>query len=284
MNNKLNENTIVDLHMHSTASDGSFTPERLVDEVKRAGVGLFALTDHDTSENVMKVEALALKAGIAYIPGVEISSTLEGEMFHILCYGADFQNERLRKILKENRDKLIEKDDESIRLLIEAGFNIDYNHYLAYSYDFSRGGWKSLNYLIDLGLCKDVSDFFGNLFSGERTVPYPEFENPKNIVEAVKAAGGTAILAHPFYDVGTKIVRDTFEKFKDIGIEGVECYHPNHSEEATLFSLKWCEENNMIITAGSDCHGEFILSRKIGIPKLRINELNLGKLESYVIL
>jgi len=281
---KLNGDTVVDLHMHSTASDGTYTPERLVEEVKKAGVGLFALTDHDTSENVKEVQELALKSGIAFIPGIEISSTLEGKMFHVLCYGANLEDKRLKKILKENTDRLNEKDDESIRLLIKEGININYEHYLGYEFDVSRGGWKTLNYLIDLGLCKDVSDFFGRLFAGERRVPYPEFESPKNIVEAVNAAGGTAILAHPFYDVGTKLVIDTFEKFKKIGIEGVECYHPNHTLEATEFCLKWCKENNMLITAGSDCHGDFILSRRIGTPKLHIEELNLGKLEKYVIL
>jgi len=281
---KLRGEMIVDLHMHSTASDGSYTPKMLIEEVKKAGVELFALTDHDTSENVEEVKTLAVQEGIAFIPGVEISTTLENKMFHVLAYGFDLNDENLQKILKTNREKLIKKDDESIKMLIEEGYELEFEEYLRYEYDPARGGWKTLNFLIDKGIVKDVSDFFGRLFSGDRKVPYPEFENPKKIIEAVKAAKGTAVLAHPFYDVGTKLVEDTFEKFKAMGIEGVECYHPNHSKEATEFSLNWCRKNNMIITAGSDCHGDFIVTRKIGTPRVALKELNLSYLERHVIL
>ncbi|MFD3158426.1 PHP domain-containing protein [Haloimpatiens sp. FM7330] len=279
---ELEKDMIVDLHIHTMASDGTWTPEQIVLEAIDKGVKLISITDHDETSNLKEAENQAKRYDIKFIKGVEISSTYNGELFHILGYGIDEQNIKLRDILKGNRKLLEDKDDNSIKALRERGYNIDFNEYVSYKHNPSRGGWKALNFLIDKNICKDVGDFFANLFVGENSLAFPQFPHPKEIVEIVKQAGGVPILAHPYYVHTEEKVEDRLSTFFDMGIEGFECYHPNHSQQITKECIEWCKRNNAIITAGSDCHGDFIKTRSVGKPRVCMEQLNLGKLVQFI--
>lgn len=279
----IKKNSKVDMHIHSSASDGTWSPEKILYEVKRANVNLFSLTDHDSIKNVEKMKKLIFSEQLKFIPGIEISSTHDGDLYHILAYGTDNSNEKLKDILDKNTLLLEEKDDKAIEYLIKDGYDINFDEYANYKHISERGGWKALNFLIDKGYCKDVSDYFTRLFAGKRDVQFPIFEETKKVISVIKKAGGVAILAHPYYvDIDTPVEK-RLGTLRDIGIEGVECYHPNHSKEKTISCVKWCKDNDLIITAGSDCHGEFIQKRKIGMMNVTIEDINLKYLEHYII-
>lgn len=279
----MKRNLKADLHMHSTASDGSYTPKELVAMIYRAQVELFALTDHDSTKNLKAMAEEASKLEINFLPGVEISSTFKGNLFHILAYGIDIENEELQKLLSSNSSLMEKKDDDSIRLLIKEGFTIDYEDYKAYEHIPSRGGWKTLNYLIDKGLCTDVGDFFGRIFNKGRVVPFPEFSHPSKVIEVVRRAGGAAILAHPVYDKVIDNLEENLEHFNDFGIAGIECYHPHHNEEAVKRCLSYAKANKLMITGGSDFHGVLIPSRKIGYPIIYTDALKIEGLEDRIL-
>jgi predicted metal-dependent phosphoesterase TrpH len=274
----MDKDTRVDLHIHTTASDGTWTPAETVAAVRAASVGLFAVTDHDTAANVAATGRLAAEAGLGFLPGVEISVTLAGHLFHILGYGIDPEGGALRRILAANTALMEEVDHDSIRKLAAAGFPIAYDEFCAYDHDPGRGGWKSLSYLIDKGLCTGVGDFFAELFNAKRGIVFPEFPHPAAAIAAIKEAGGVPVLAHPGSEFHGPALEETLDMFAAQDIEGVECFHLCHDAVTTKRAVEWCDRHKLLITGGSDCHGGFVPSRRLGVPEITLGQLRLGKL------
>jgi len=175
-----------DLHMHTRASDGTLTPKELLKEIVEKDIKLFSVTDHDSIGSLEEMQDLTEGMDIKFIPGVEVSSIINGEQFHILAYNFDKNNKELMSLIENNDRLLQEKDDNSIKQLIDAGYDIDFEDYLAYEHDPSKGGWKTLNFLIDRGICKNIDEFFNKIFVGERALKYPDFPHPKEVIETYK--------------------------------------------------------------------------------------------------
>lgn len=268
----------VDLHIHTTASDGTWSPEQLVEKVKQAGIGLFSVADHDTVINLDATAKLAAAEGIIFLPGVEICSTLSNQSFHILGYGIDSQNTSLQKLLAHNTELMEEADHESIRKLIADGLPINYEEYCNYRHNACRGGWKSLNFLIDQGLCSDINDFFANMFTEDRGIVFPDFPPPCEAINAIKRAGGIPVLAHPGSVFHGSSLEDTLDFFANEDIQGVECYHPCHDPATAKRAADWCDRRGLLITGGSDCHGDFVKNRCLGNPEIYLSQLRLGRL------
>lgn len=268
----------VDLHIHTTASDGTWDAAQLVQKVKQAGIGLFSIADHDTVINLEAAAHLAAAEDIAFLPGVEICSTLNNQSFHILGYNIEAANPSLQKLLAYNTELMEETDHNSIRKLAAGGFPISYEEYCEYRHDPRRGGWKSLNFLIDKGLCSDINDFFANLFTKERGIVFPEFPPPCEAIAAIKAAGGVPVLAHPGSGFHGSTLEETLDFFAGEDIQGVECYHPCHDEATARRAAAWCDRRGLLITGGSDCHGDFVKNRCLGQPEIYLSQLRLGRL------
>lgn len=269
--------------MHTNASDGTLSPEELVREIIKNNISLISITDHDEIENVEEMKALAQKNNLGFLPGIEVSSTFNGKLYHILAYGTDNENKKLQSLISSNKKLLEDRNDESIKFLIDKGYEIDFMEYMSYDYNKRRGGWKALNYLIDKGFCRDVGDYFNRLFYKEKTILYPTFKSSEEVIEIIKQSGGVPILAHPYYEKDNTPVHEKLSIFKEMGIEGVECYHPNHSEGIVKECIEWCREKALIVTAGSDFHGGFIEVRRLGTPEARIKDINLGVLRNFII-
>lgn len=265
----------VDLHIHSCASDGCWTPEQIVGEAKEKDIGLIAVTDHDSIDNVAATELLAKKAGIDFIRGVEISSSLDGNLFHVLGYNVDIEHPELTKVVTENAAGFNSLGERVIQDLISVGYDLDFHDYKNYSYDRTLGGFKTYNYLIERGLCKDIQDWMKLVDRG--SLDWSVFKDPQEVITIIKQAGGIAILAHPggsLKQVGD-ISDNTLEPFLNWGIEGLEAFSCYHTDEMTSFSLDWCKKKSLCITAGSDCHGGWV-GRKMGLPMVDIAQLNLS--------
>ena len=271
----------VDLHIHSTASDGRWRPEQLVKQVRQAGIDLFAVADHDTIANVRPVEDAVRGNGLGFIRAVEISTTFQGQLFHIVAYGINLEHPGLLRTLNENQDKMEGVDLQSIEKLIQAGYDISYKEYETYENDVSRGGWKALNLFIDRGICSDVRDFFGRLFVGDMSLVMPDFATPDQVVHVAHEAGGKAICAHPGNNIGPDNT-PLLDRLVDRGIDGIECYSPYHDKATTQRFIDYCQRRDLLITAGSDCHGGSV-GRALGRPGAYVDDLNLGPLLDYVI-
>jgi predicted metal-dependent phosphoesterase TrpH len=271
-----------DLHLHTTASDGRWTPEELVAQMRRAGIGLFAVTDHDSLDSLVEVAELVQGSGLRYLPGVELSARLNGQLYHLTAYGFDLTDQTFETFVKANNDRLIAGSDEAIRMLVESGYPISLDEYATYDWDRRRGGWKALNFLIDHGICRDVHSYFGEVFVGNLAHPEPAYPSPAEIMAAVKQAGGVSVLAHPGVGFYNGLDDQRLDELVDMGLAGVECYAFHHNGPTTRRFLDYCHSRDLLITGGSDCHGGFA-GRSLGVPLVHASDLRLGKLEEKII-
>lgn len=262
-----------DLHLHSTASDGTWLPHELVAAAKAANLGVMAVTDHESVANVEETEKYAMEAGIKFLRGVEISTTKGKRCFHVLGYGINIKNKHLLELLAHNEALLAKKDEDSIAILAEKGWPVSLKEFHNYDHDRSRGGWKALAYLQDKNLCGDVLDFFNRIFTKENKLGFPVFPTIADAVNIIHNAGGVAILAHAASEMHGPGLVKTMAEMSTEKFDGFECYHSRHKEEDTQKLLEHCKGNNLLITGGSDCHGTFVKSRIIGEPEVYTKNL-----------
>jgi len=267
----------IDLHIHSTASDSRWPPERIVAEVQHLGIGLFAVADHDTICAVRHAEALANQAGVGFLRNVEISARLNGRLFHILAFDIDPDDASLNELLAANRAALRRFDEARLRALIARGEALDLQDYAVYEHEPSRGGWKLLSFLMDRGLCTGPSDFFRRI-EPQLGVGRAEFAGLQDVLEVIRQANGLPVVAHPGGSVGgAGLCDETLRPLLDAGIAGLECSSPYHDAASTAFCLDWCRRHALLATGGSDDHGGFV-ARQLGVPSVDTSDLNLGEL------
>ncbi len=277
------KSTRVDLHIHTTASDSCWTPAQVVEGLQTLGVGLFAVADHDTVASVKVAEALARQAHLAFLRAVEITAAADGHIFHILGYGIDPDKTELLAFLGKNHTELVATDDRVIQSLIASGYAIDIEDYRAYKYARTRGGFKSINYLIDRGFCTDLRGYFQDI---RANLPHeaPRYAHVSDVVSVIRRAGGVPILAHPgasFHYAGG-VTEAGLARMLGYGIAGVECYSYAHDAATAAFCVDWCLCHDMLITGGSDYHGGFA-GRALGEPEIYLTDLRLGALEAQIV-
>jgi len=263
---------LVDLHIHTKASDGTWDRHELIERLPEGNISLFSITDHDTIENskaiIKQLEGYDLKFTI----GVEISCTYMDKDYHLTAYSFDASNTYLLQLLEENRRVWDDNNARMIRLLEADNPNVDYSKYETYQYDKNRGGWKSLNFLLDLRLIRDTRGYL-DLFErlGNKTV----FKDPETIINIIRKAQGVSFLAHPnAYFRGTSLPTEQLKKWIDFGISGIECYSSYPGVVKAEDYVSFCKKNNLLISGGSDCHGTF-LTTKLGNPRITLDMLNL---------
>ncbi len=267
-----------DLHLHTTASDGRWPPERLITELQQSGIGLFAVTDHDSLGSLARTAELARETGLRFLPGVELSARLNGQAYHLLGYGIDPEDTALNALARASEARLIGASDEAVGLLAGAGYPISLDEYADYTWDRQRGGWKALNFLIDHGLCQDVHDYFDRLFTGDLAHPQASFPPPEEVIAVARRAGGTVILAHPGVAFYNGLDHARLDELVDMGLQGLECFATCHDDSATRRFLDYCRSRDLLITGGSDSHGGFA-GRTLGVPPVYASDLRLGALE-----
>ena len=252
-----------DLHIHTTASDGSDSPAELVQKIRAAGLRLFSVTDHDTIDGTLEMEKL-VPDGIRLIRGVEFSCVSPAGKCHILGYGFDPDHPAFRAALAEGRQLRLEKLERRIRAL-EQNFGVvmtDRERQWLWSLN-SPGKPHLGRILVERGLAADLSSAI-RMYLG--SVPGRDRIEAETAVRAIEAAGGTSVWAHPLGGEGEKhLTPENFEAQMEIlrnyGIRGMECWYSRYSLEEVRFLLRQAEEVGLIVTGGSDYHG----SHKKGI-------------------
>lgn len=264
-----------DLHIHTTASDGTWSPRELMEEARKIGLGALAITDHDSVGNVAEGMRVAKEFGLKYLPGSEVNSTKAGLNFHILGYGIDITNKALLELLQYNTELLDQKDIDTIAILEVEGWDVSTKEFAAYTYDRRRGGFRSLAYLIDKGLCIDVYDFFKKVFTPEHNLGFPEFPSITEVIKHIHDAGGAALCAHAASGFHGPGLDNVLQILEGEAFDGFECYHSGHREEDALRLAKYCQERGLMISGGSDCHGTFVTTRPLGVPHVDTSMLYL---------
>lgn len=247
----------VDLHVHSTKSDGSYTPTELVNYAIEKGLSAFALTDHDTTDGIDEALAAAQGKNIEVIPGIEFSTEYEGRDIHIvglyIDYNSDFFKRRLVHFIQGRTTRNL----EMCKRLNEHGVSITYDALTAEFPGCVITRAHYARYLMNHGYTKSIKEAF-DCYIGDYApcfVPRKKI-TPMRAIEIILKAGGFPILAHPMlYHMGKERLEKLVASLKEIGLMGIEAIYSTHtpSDEREIRAL--AEKYNLCISGGSDFHG-----------------------------
>jgi predicted metal-dependent phosphoesterase TrpH len=277
---------VIDLHTHSTCSDGSDSPARVVELAATAGCSAIALTDHDGLSGLREASAAAAVHGIKLVPGCEVSCKFSPGTLHLLCYFSSEEDalayspladqlERLRKDRVTRNDRLIER-------LTELGLPITLDEVEAEAGGSTIGRPHFATVLWKKGLAESYQSAFDNLLAkgGPAYIPKAFIDAPTTI-SAAKASGAVVVLGHPFsLGLADKYLENQVEEFKAAGLTGMECWYGRYSTEQRAELLSLAERHDLVPTGGSDYHGRYKpdLAVGIGTGDLRVPEEALDDL------
>jgi len=255
---------MIDLHTHSTASDGTYTPTQLVDKALDIGLRALALTDHDTLKGIEEAK-IASNDKLTFIAGVEVSIEWKNGECHLLGLGVREDSAELNSLLhkleieRERRARLI------AQRLNEAGLEIDYEE-LTKGVDGTVGRPHFASYMKEKNIVRTVQEAFDKYLGIGR----PFFIEKKNVelqeaISAIKVAGGIPVLAHPMslYRSWSHLP-SIIHSFKEMGLLGLEAWHPGTKLSNCKRLEQLADKLHLAITAGSDFHGERRVDRQLG--------------------
>ena len=253
---------MIDLHLHTTASDGRCSPSELVWRVHTAGVTTFAITDHDTVSGSIEARPEAERLGLALVPGIEVTAVWEGRDVHVLGYWIDATHAPLLAFLEEQRARRVSRVKAMGAALGEAGAPIDLEPLLAHA--ASRAGAAVgrpgvAEALVAAGHASSVQDAFERLL-GEGCQAYVTRGGlpPDDVFAIIHAAGGIASLAHP----GVTRRDDMIATWADAGLDAIEAYHSDHSDAEQTLYLERARQLDVAVSGGSDFHGDDPMSHR----------------------
>jgi predicted metal-dependent phosphoesterase TrpH len=243
-----------DLHIHTNASDGILSPFVIVQKAVQAGLLSIAITDHDTIDGIQSIyqNREVKELGLTIIPGIEFSTDMPQREVHILGYYIDITNPALRNqlhILHVNRRDRAKKMVAKVSAL---GYDIHYDEVLAIAGETSTIGRPHIaRILVEKNYFPTVSSVFDAILEKDRPGYVPHYKlSVTQIITLIHQAGGIAVLAHPGLIEDDSVVISMIQT----GVQGIEVYHPSHTEGQTKKYLKFAEKYHLAVTGGSDFH------------------------------
>jgi predicted metal-dependent phosphoesterase TrpH len=250
----------IDLHMHSTASDGTDDPGALAGLAADAGLRAIALTDHDTTDGHAVCAAACEEAGVEFVPGIEISTDRgrpKGTL-HILGYFVDGETPALRAITRELREARNERNPEMVEKLNAIGIGVTMERVVELSGGSVVGRPHIAAAMIELGVVETIGEAFAK-YIGRGGAAYVRRDSlsPGLAIEAIHAAGGVAVVAHPIQMAcrDDDDLRETLRGLVEIGVDGVEAWHSDHDKVYRRHIQRLAGDFGLLVTGGSDYHG-----------------------------
>jgi predicted metal-dependent phosphoesterase TrpH len=242
----------VDLHAHTTASDGALTPRELVRLAARHRVRVLAVTDHDSTEGLAEAIDEAAGHGIEIVPGLEINTDVPGAEIHVLGYYVDWQAGWFQAFLREQRAERVARVHRIVERLTELGLPITAEEVFAVCREGSPGRPHVAQAMVNRGHVKSVREAFDRWLraGGPANVPRRRLE-PDEAVAVIRRAGGVPVLAHP----GLADRDEMIPALVASGLAGIETYYPEHSAAQVTAYRSMCERLDLVATGGSDYHG-----------------------------
>ena len=267
-----------DLHIHSNFSDGSHSPEEIVSIAKNRNVGLISICDHGTVEAYERLSAACKNNGVACVLGLEISGMHGGEDFHVLAYNFDKDNGEMKSLI--NNDYKNFECNWIIFNMLKDFPRISLEDYKKFDYPKEKGGWKYIHYAVARGLVGNYGEGNEILFKKYSSPNHLSHEiEMHELCSAIKNAGGVPVLAHPgyVYERDPNSFAGFLRGMISCGIGGIECFYPSHSKEVINICADFCKRNDLRITGGNDCYGDFDKSEgfSIGAADITADMLDL---------
>jgi predicted metal-dependent phosphoesterase TrpH len=256
----------VDLHAHTTASDGTLTPVELVREAARRGVRVLAITDHDSTEAVAPALAAAREhPPLEIVPGIEINTEVTGVEVHVLGYFLDHAAEWLRDLLREFREERAARVYRITERLAELGLPVEAAEVLALVREGSAGRPHVAQVMVQKGYVSSVKEAFDRYLraGGPAYVSHRKL-SVRDACTLIHRAGGVAVMAHPGFQAESEaLIRELAGEGL---LDGVECYYAEHTPEQTGHFVGLCRELGLVTTGGSDFHGPSVRAATLGQP------------------
>jgi predicted metal-dependent phosphoesterase TrpH len=263
----------VDLHLHSTASDGLLTPTQLVRAAQAKGLQAIALTDHDTVDGIEEANEAAQGSGVTVIPGVEISTDVPGiQELHILGYHINPQHSELRERLTELTHSRLGRARQTLDRLAQAGCPLSWDHLRTLAKGGVIGRPHIAQALVDARYVDSVNDAFRR-YLGRGASAYVQRKKltPKQAIAMIRSAGGAPVLAHP------SRLLEHIPRLVGYGLAGIEVYYPGYPQTESRFLANLARKHKLIATGGSDFHGPGITQASdlgvVDVPWSAVDEL-----------
>lgn len=248
---------LIDLHVHSNASDGTLSPSQVVDLASRQGLRAMALTDHDTLDGLEEALEAGKQYGIEVICGIEFSTSYQGRDVHIVGLDLNPDDVRFQEALKEFQLSRDRRNLAIIKRLQEHGVSISWD---AMMENFSDCVWTRAHfarYLMEHGYVSSIKEAFPR-YIGDRAPCFVPREKvtPYQAIRLIQDNGGIAVLAHPMlYGLGLEQLRLLFSRLRDAGLDAVEVFYSTNSQEEERLSRQLARDFNLKLSGGSDFHG-----------------------------
>ncbi len=244
----------VDLHLHSTASDGKYKPAEIIAKAAEIGLKFISLTDHDSIEGIAPaIETAKAYPDLTFIPGVEISTDLPDGEAHILGYFVDYADAEFKKELAKFRDSRTGRGRRMVEKLAGLGIKIDWARVQEIAGDGAIGRPHVAQAMLEKGYIKTFEEAF-DIYIGHGGPAYVEREKmtPQEAVKLILRAKGIPVLAHPFT---VKDPEAMVKSLKEVGLMGIEAYYKDNMPAVTKSTLQLAKKYRLIATGGTDYHG-----------------------------
>jgi predicted metal-dependent phosphoesterase TrpH len=243
----------IDLHLHSTFSDGTFPPEEVVRRAVGRGLSVISLTDHDSVSGVARASQAGEELGVEVIPGAELSANVDGTDVHILAHFVDPQHEELNSCFETYRDARRVRAEKMVKKLNKMGIRVGMEQVLAKAGEGAIGRPHVADVMLEEGFVFSTNEAFHKYIGFRKPAYEAKYAMPPlEAIQLIHSAGGLASLAHPkLYsrdDLIPALVND--------GLDGIEVRHIRHDAGDVARYSTIAEENGLLKTGGSDCHGD----------------------------
>ncbi len=253
---------MIDLHTHTTASDGDYSPEELIDIAISNGITTLAITDHDNINGIERAINYAMGKNITLIPGIEVSAKVSKGEMHILGLFINHEDPVFQNYLNDLQEKRDNRNIKLVEKFNELGFNITIEDLKKISGGKVIGKPHFAKWFVKNGYAEKNEEVYSTYFDRPdfKAIKRETYE-PDDIIKHIKANGGLVILAHPqslalsFDELKEKLIT-----LKSYGLDGMECYHSNMTPEEMIAFKKIASELNLLISKGSDYHGPKVKS------------------------
>lgn len=245
-------NDRADLHVHTTASDGTLTPDQVVREAARVGLGAVGIADHDTVAGIESGLAVAEETGVILVPGVEINTDFGKDEVHILGYFVDHRSEALNAHLENQRNARFERGKKMVERLNELGVKVSFDRVQKVAGGGAIGRPHIARAVVEAGYAGSLNGAFSKfLIRGAPAYVARHKLTPFQAIDMVREANGVPILAHP----GIHKHDELIPKLIESGLRGIEAYHTEHSSVQAEHYAEIARRHDLLITGGSDSHG-----------------------------
>ncbi len=254
---------LIDLHSHTTHSDGQRSPDELLDEAAAAGIGVLALTDHDTVSGIAEAKAAAARVGLRLVAGIELSAELHGREVHVLGHLLDETSPALLDLARGLLDERRERMERMVKKAQELKLPITLDEVISHSGGENLGRPHLAHALVAKGLASSVKEAFQR-WLGDGCPLHVERRkmSAQEAIALVHRAGGTASLAHPG---ANRVSQQELKVLAGSGLDAVEANHPEHVPSQVAAYERWAAPLGLLITGGSDYHGPKVQpDRKLG--------------------